>query len=234
MSAPTHARLRDLAALRGRVRVFRNRQHAGEVLAELLSDYRGSDAIVLAVPAGGVPVAATLAERLDLSLDVAVVSKITLLWNSEAGYGAVAFDGSVVLNDALVAALALSENEVQRGIAMTREKIARRVAQLRVGPFPDLTGRAIILVDDGLASGFTLRSATGALRWHAPSALVVAVPTAHAEAAEVLARGVDQLRCANLRGGHSFAVADAYERWSDVSEAEAAELLRAARARAAK
>lgn len=233
MSAPTHTRLLDLPALRGRVRVFRDRQHAGEVLAGLLGDYRGSDAIVLAIPAGGVPVAAMLAERLDLPLDVAVVSKITLPWNSEAGYGAVAFDGSVVLNDALVAALALSENEVRRGIALTREKVARRMAQLRVGPFPDLSRRAIILVDDGLASGFTVRAANGALRRHEPSALVVAVPTGHAEAADALARDTDQLRCANLRGGRAFAVADAYERWGDVSEAEAAELLRAARARAA-
>lgn len=233
MSMPTNAGLRELPSLRGRIRVFRDRRHAGEVLADLLEDYRRSDATVLAVPAGGVPVAEALARRLGLALDVTVVSKITLPWNPEAGYGAVAFDGSVLLKERLVASLAWSENDVQRGVALAREKVARRVEQFRPGPFPDLAGRAIILVDDGLASGFTLRAAVAAVRRRAAAALVVAVPTAHEAAARATAPEAGGLYCPHLRGGFSFAVADAYERWYDVSEAEALELLRAFRAREA-
>lgn len=222
-------RIRDLPFLRNRVHVFRDRRHAGEMLSELLADYRGSDASVLAIPAGGVPVAAELAARLALPLDVAVVSKITLPWNSEAGYGAVAFDGTVLLNDQLILSLGLSEDEIERGIAMTREKVVRRAQRFHDGPFPDLANRAIILVDDGLASGFTLRTAIRALRRRAPAALIVAVPTAHREAAEAAAREVDALYCANVRSGPSFAVADAYEQWCDVSETEAAEMLGSSR-----
>lgn len=223
MRAPNPT-VRDLPSLRDRVRVFRDRRHAGEVLADLLAAYRKADAVVLAIPAGGVPVGAELAARLDLPLEVAVVSKITLPWNTEAGYGAVAFDGTVLLNDRLVSALGLSEDEIERGIAVTREKIVRRMQRFHDGTFPDLAGRAIILVDDGLASGYTLRAAIRAVRARAP-AVIVAVPTAHREAAESVAAEVDALYCANVRAGPSFAVADAYERWRDVSEAEAAEML---------
>lgn len=222
-------RLRDLPALRERVRVFRDRRQAGETLAGLLAEHRGTDAAVLAIPAGSVPVGAALAHSLALPLDVAVVSKITLPWNPEAGYGAVAFDGTVLLNERFLASLPLNAEDIERGIAATREKVERRAQRFHVGPFSVLAGRAIILVDDGLASGFTLRVAIAALRRHAPARLVVAVPTAHREAAEVVVPEVDALYCANLRSGPSFAVADAYERWHDVTEDEALALLRAAR-----
>jgi len=90
--------LYDLPRLRQKTGVFGDRKHAGQVLAEMLQEWKGSEALVLAVPSGGVPVAMELAETLDLSLDVAVVSKILLPWNTEAGFGAVAFDGTVWIN----------------------------------------------------------------------------------------------------------------------------------------
>src|SRR3989337_982054 len=95
--------------LRNRVRMFRDRAHAGQILADMLRSYRASDALVLAIPAGGVPVAAAIARALELPLDVAVVSKITLPWNTESGYGAVAFDGTGCLNQDLVESLRLGE-----------------------------------------------------------------------------------------------------------------------------
>lgn len=103
--------------------MFRDRLDAGAVLAEMLGGYGGSGAIVLAVPAGGVAVAAVVAGRLGLGLDVAVVSKITPPWNAEVGYGAVAFDGSVVLNEALLRSLGLSRQQVRAGIEGTKEKV---------------------------------------------------------------------------------------------------------------
>lgn len=218
----------DLPRMRERRRVFRDRLDAGAVLAEMLGGYGGSGAIVLAVPAGGVAVAAVVAGRLGLGLDVAVVSKITPPWNAEVGYGAVAFDGSVVLNEALLRSLGLSRQQVRAGIEGTKEKVARRLGVLRGGkPLPDLAGRTVILVDDGLASGFTLLTAVEALRKAGAGEIILAVPTAHAESAVRLARKVEAIYCPNVRGGWQFAVAEAYVRWTDVSEDEAAGILAA-------
>jgi predicted phosphoribosyltransferase len=155
------------------------------------------DALLFAIPAGGVPVAAALAERLQRPLDVAVVSKITLPWNTEAGYGAVAFDGTVLLNDALITRFHLTPATVAQGIQITHDKVRRRVVRLRgEQPFPVLTDVAAVLVDDGLASGYTMRCAIRALRHAGATALSVAVPTAHDTAAAAIAREGDALYCA--------------------------------------
>jgi predicted phosphoribosyltransferase len=153
-------------SLRGAVGIFRDRRHAGELLSELLKEHLQLEGgLVLAVPAGGVPVAVVVAEKLGLPLDVAVVSKITLPWNTEAGYGAVAFDGGVRLNRGLAARVGLSEDEIRQGISRTRQKVERRGECLRGSrPSPELSGQTLILVDDGLASGFTMLAAIDALR----------------------------------------------------------------------
>jgi putative phosphoribosyl transferase len=219
-------RVIDLPGMRDRARVFGDRFDAGSVLAKMLEDFRDGDGIVLAVPAGGVPVAAVIARRLELSLDVAVVSKITPPWNSEVGYGAVAFDGTVLLNEALVPTLGLSRRQIEEGIDKTREKVARRLAALRGDrPMPALAGRRVILVDDGLASGFTLLTAVEALRKAEAGEIILAVPTAHAQSAQRVAATVEAVYCPNVRGGWSFAVADAYRQWCDLPEAEAASIL---------
>jgi predicted phosphoribosyltransferase len=219
-------RVFDLSEMRNRGRVFRDRTQAGAVLAGMLEQHRGTDALVLAIPAGGVPVATEIATLLGLALDLAVVSKITLPWNTESGYGAVAFNGTVRLNQALIAALGLPEALVQEGIAQTKEKVARRVKQLCGGRHqPNLTRRAVILVDDGLASGFTMHTAVDALHQLAADKVIVAVPTGHAEAVARIAAIVDSLYCPNIRQGMSFAVADAYEHWTDVSEATVAAIM---------
>ena len=219
-------KLRDLPELRDRKGVFRDRADAGRLLAALLEEYRGSTALVLAVPAGGVPVALPLAAALGLPLEVAVVSKITLPWNTEAGYGAVAFDGTVRLNQALIARVGLSPEEVEEGIAVTRRKVERRVAAFREGRQPPaLEGRTAILVDDGLASGFTMAVALEAVRGSGAREVAVAVPTGHLEALQRLAPAADRLFCANVRRGASFAVAEAYLAWTDVAEDEALRLL---------
>jgi putative phosphoribosyl transferase len=219
--------VRDLPDLRGKTGVFADRRSAGRVLANLLAAQELAAPLLLAIPAGGVPVAAAAAESLGWPLAAAVVSKVVLPWNSEAGYGAVAWDGSLLLNRELLPKLGLSEREVAEGIAATREKVAGRVARLTgAGGFPAVTARTAILVDDGLASGFTMLAAIGALRQAGAGRTVVAVPTAHLDAARLVAARVDLLCCANLRSGFSFAVAAAYRHWDDVAEAEAERLLR--------
>jgi predicted phosphoribosyltransferase len=218
--------LHELFELRDRERVFRDRDHAGHTLAGLLAPFRRSDARVLAIPAGGVPVAAAIAGRLGFLLDVAVVNKITLPWNSECGYGAVAFDGTVRLNFDLIDRSHLDNAEVVRGIDKTRHKVRRRVTTLRGGADPpELSNNPVILVDDGLASGITMRAAVEAVRKAGARRIAVAVPTGYRSSIVNLVHEVDELFCANVRAGASFAVADAYESWADVSEAEAARLL---------
>lgn len=221
-----HPRLVTVAELRDRTGVFRDREHAGEVLAGMLKTGLPRRSVILAIPAGGVPVAAEISRRLGLPLDLAVVSKVLLPWDTEAGYGAVAWDGTVRLNDPLIAALGLSPQAVQAGIAATRERVARRVRTLRGDrPLPDLAAVPAVLVDDGLASGYTMKVAVEALRKGGASAVHVAVPTGHLDAVERVALAVDSVFCPNVRGGRSFAVAAAYRSWADVSEDEVRAIL---------
>ncbi|WP_457570938.1 phosphoribosyltransferase [Desulfovulcanus sp.] len=216
----------DLSELRDKTRVFRDRTHAGEVLAKMLKAYQSSGTLVLGIPAGGVPVAAAIAKHLNLPLDLAIVSKITLPWNPEAGYGAVAFDGTVRLNDEMVAYVELTEQQVQEGIEKTLHKVKRRIALLRGERVPPLLAhQAVILVDDGLASGFTMLVAVEALRKASVSRLIVAVPTGHGNALRLLVSQVKAIYCPNVREDRIFAVADAYEQWSDVEEDEVVEIL---------
>lgn len=217
----TAQRLVELPELRGRLQVFRDRADAGAVLARMLSGALDPEAIVLAIPAGGVPVAAAIAGILGLPLDLAVVSKVLLPWDTEAGYGAVAFDGTQRLNEPLVAALGLDAATVEAGLAATRERVARRVRNLRSGrPLPDLQARESLLVDDGLASGFTMQVAVEALRNAGARTVRVAVPTGHLEALERLVPLVEKVYCPNVRAGRRFAVAEAYRSWTDVDEEE--------------
>ncbi|KPK82823.1 MAG: phosphoribosyltransferase, partial [Phycisphaerae bacterium SM23_33] len=176
MSASGQDRIVELPELRDRLGVFRDRADAGRVLADMLAPLPGGPAMVLAVPAGGVPVAAVIARRLDLPLGLAVVSKITPSWSSEVGYGAVAWDGTVQLNQDVLPAMGVSEREIREDTARTVEKVRRRAAALRgESPMPDLAGRTAILVDDGLASGFTMQVAVQAVRNAGGQRIVVAV-----------------------------------------------------------
>jgi predicted phosphoribosyltransferase len=222
----------ERADLRGRTHVFADRADAGGVLAAMLAprfDARPG-ALVLAVPAGGVPVSLPIAQQLALPLDVAVVSKITLPWSTESGYGAVAFDGSVHLNEPLVRRLGLSEAEVEAGVARTREKVMRRVDELRgERSYAAIAGSDAVLVDDGLASGFTMRAAIAALRAAGAARVTVAAPTAYESSARAIAGSVEAIYCANVRTGRHYAVADAYATWSDVDEATARTMLAALR-----
>jgi predicted phosphoribosyltransferase len=220
-----HPKIFDLPKLRNRLRVFQDRASAGKVLAGMLEEFLGSDAMVMGIPAGGMAVAVEIAREIHLPLDIAVVSKITLPWNSEAGYGAVAFDGTVMLNEEFLSRLNLSDQEIQTGIKKTEQKVARRMTMFRGNrPLPDFK-HPIILVDDGLASGFTLRVAIKALRRNGAKNLILAVPTAHSLSVRPMLEEVEAIYCPNLRSGLSFAVADAYERWSDLDEQEVIRIL---------
>src|SRR5438270_11476467 len=131
---------------------FRDRTHAGRELANMLEELRGTAALVVAIPAGGVPVAAAIATQLGLPLDVAPVSKVLYPWTTESGYGAVAFDGSVWLDESRMSGHGLTPTQVERAIAEARAKVERRLALFCAAPL-GLEGRTVVLVDDGIAGG---------------------------------------------------------------------------------
>ena len=222
------ANLVEESGYRGRKFVFRDRLHAGEVLAEKLrSVLPDGNELVLAIPAGGVPVGYALAKKLDMPLDVVVVRKIQIPWNTEAGFGAITWDGRQILNEPLVAQLGLGTEAMEQCISQTRQ-VAREKNQRFRGerPFPDLTGRTVVLVDDGLASGFSMLAAAESIKARRPRKVIVAVPTGSANAIALLAPRVDELVCLNVRSGPLFAVADAYENWYDLSDEEVLGYLR--------
>ena len=218
--------IHELREMRDRTLVFRNRRHAGEVLARMLAGKLAEGSRILAVPAGGVPVAAEIAKTLGLPMDVAVVSKVTPSWNSEVGYGAVAFDGRVRTDERARAALGVDEADERVDVDRARARVERRVRGLRTsgGPLVPAGGTAV-LVDDGLASGITMETAVEAIRDAGAGHVVVAIPTGHERAVERISALVDEIHCANVRSGRSFAVADAYREWTDLDDATVVEIL---------
>ena len=192
----------------------------------MLAEFRGTAALLLAIPAGGVPVAAAMAAALGLPLDVAPVSKVLYPWTTESGYGAVAFDGSVWVDESRRAGHGLSPAQVERAVKDARAKVERRLARLRAGRAPlAIEGRTVIVVDDGIAAGSTMRTAIAALRKAGAAGVIVAVPTAHKSALDVISKLADSVYCANVRSGASFAVADAYAEWRDLTDEEIGALL---------
>lgn len=191
----------------------------------MLEEYRGREAVVLAIPAGGVPVGAAIARELGLGLQAAPVSKILFPWTTESGFGAVAFDGSVWIDQAAVENLGLKKAQVEKAVGDARGKVERRSKRFR----PDqssLKNSTAILVDDGVAAGSTMRTAIAALRKLGAGRIIVAVPTAPARSLEALRTLADEIVCADIRGGTSFAVADAYEEWRDLSDDEVEAMLK--------
>lgn len=213
-------------SLRDRLRVFKDRSEAGARLALWLRPLIRGDETVLAIPSGGVPVACEIAGALSLSLDLVVVRKIQIPSNPEAGFGALDPDGRRLINETLLSRLGLSEADVNAQVEKTLSVIRHREELFRGGAGGyDLEGRGVVLVDDGLASGYTMLAAAGFVRRRGPRSITVAVPTAARHTAEFIAREADRLLCLNVRGGFSFAVADAYERWYDLTDEEVLEIL---------
>jgi putative phosphoribosyl transferase len=208
-------------ALRDRIHVFFDRTSAGQQLASHLSGYRGCEVHLFAIPAGGVPVGVEIARSLSIPLDLLIVRKIQFPWTTEAGFGALDPAGQVILNDDWLRRMPLSPEEIEAQINKTAAVIRQREERLRAGkPYARLDGRPAMVVDDGLASGYTMRAALQFLKARGAERLIVAVPTASERTVWELLPLVDELYCLNVRGGFSFAVADAYENWYDLTEEE--------------
>jgi len=217
-----HAKITEDPNLRDRSFVFQDRVEAGRLLAENLRDYSNKENVLLfAIPNGGVPVGNAIAQKLNMPLDVLIVRKVKIPWNTEAGFGAVAWDGEVVLNEPLVEQLGLTNEEMQESLLKTNETIQERLRKFTVNkPMPNLKDKIVILVDDGLASGFTMLAAARSVKKGKPEKIVVAIPTASENAISLLESEVDEIVCLNVRTGSSFAVADAYKNWYDLTDEE--------------
>jgi predicted phosphoribosyltransferase len=216
-------RIFEKKELRGKNYVFKDRVEAGRMLAEMLATgYEAAqDSIVLAIPSGGVPVGLQVRRRLNFPFDLMIVRKIPVPHNPEAGYGAVTLEGGVFLNEELVSRLRLSPSQIENHITQLRKELEERDALFRgKKPLSDLLGKTAILVDDGLASGYTMMASVHSARNRGAKEIVVAVPTAPPETIEKIGPMVDEIYCPNVRDKIFFAVADAYENWYDLDREE--------------
>jgi predicted phosphoribosyltransferase len=213
---------------RNRTHVFDDRLQAGELLAKKLEEYKArEDAYLLAIPAGGVQVAFVVAKRLMIPLDLAVTRKLHVPWNKEVGFGAVSWNGTIFLNEPLIDSLGLTKDEIDRCVEEEKEVIRRRLHKFRGDkPFPDLKNRTTIIIDDGLASGFSMLTTLKTVEQMGVKEAIVAVPTASISAINLVRPYADKVVCLNIRSGPIFAVADAYKRWYDLEDEDVMELLR--------
>ena len=198
---------------------FQDRQDAGQKLSQKLTAYRGSDTIVLAIPHGGVPVGIEIAENLGTRLDLMVVRKIPIPNNPEAGYGAVTDDGTILLNEPLVTRLGLTPAQIESHAQVVRAEIDQRKIryQGRGSSFP-LEGKTVLLVDDGLASGFTVLAAIESARRRGAGKVVVAVPVASASDFQRVGAKADAVVSLIVAQTTYFAVAGFYYHWYDLTE----------------
>ena len=208
---------------------FSDRAEAGSLLAQRLAGYAGrSDVIVLALPRGGLPVAYEVARALGVPLDVFIVRKLGVPGFEELALGAIASGGIRVLNDDVVRSLPNAADLIENVTAKENAELERREQSYRDGrPAPDLSGQVVILVDDGLATGATMRAAVAALRQRNVARIVVAVPIGAAETCRELAREVDEIVCA-FASEWFQAVGQYYDDFSQVSDSEVGEILRRA------
>ncbi len=207
---------------------FRDRTDAGRRLAEHVVTLALPRPVVLALPRGGVPVAVEVARALHAPLDVFVARKVGAPDNPEFGIGAVAEGDGVVANDDALRSLGLSADEWAALVTTERAELARRVDRYRGGgPLPDIAGRGVVLVDDGLATGVTAEAALVALRTLSPDRLVLAVPTCAGATATRLAAVADDVVCVATPDPF-YAVGQSYEHFEQVGDDEVVALLRAA------
>jgi len=206
--------------------LFRDRSDAGRQLARALGIYRGREAIVLGIPRGGVAVGHCIALELNARLDVIIPRKLPVPFSPETGFGAIAEDGSMILNERLVGRIRLPEGEVRTIAQRVLTEIQRRVEVYRgQRPAPELKSRVVILVDDGLATGYTMLAAIESVKKKTPSSLVVAVPCGPASTLKILRPLVDDLVCMVAPDTECFAVASFYQDFHEMSDREVVELL---------
>jgi predicted phosphoribosyltransferase len=207
--------------------IFENRYDAGRQLAEKLSEYVGQPITVLAIPNGGLPVAMPVAVALKADLDLVISRKIPLPLNPEGGFGAVTDDGTVILNEELVKQIGLTPQQINYQVSQVRTDIRQRSLLYRENrPLAAVSGRMVIIVDDGLASGFTMLAAVESVRRCRPRRIIVAVPVASATAVKQVERVADKVVTCVTEFIPKFYVSDFYRYWHVLSDDEGLQFLK--------
>jgi len=220
---------------------YKSRNQAGIILAEYIvsKNTQISDLLLedknnfycFAIPNGGIPVTEGFCSRLSLNYDILIVRKIKIPYNTEAGFGAVTTDGTVLINQPLLSQLNLLDKSVKDSIEITKKEINDRLrlynkeTNLEKTYKQQIERKQVFLLDDGLASGFTMLAAIRMIKKYNPKRIFVAVPTAPFRTTEKLKEEVDEIFCPIIRRVMYFAVADAYKHWYDVPEPEVINLL---------
>ncbi len=205
--------------------MFTDRRDAGIKLGMQLLHYRHNNALVLAIPRGGVPVAYEAAKWIEAELSLIIARKLPFPNNPEAGFGAIAEDGStIILQSAIVH---LSPEMIKPIIETQKKEIQRRIKILRGGnPLPEMSGRIVILIDDGIAMGSTMRAAIKMCKKYGPSKLVVASPVGSPELARIFSQKEVVDEVVILEQPKFFrAVAQVYEHWRDIPDHEVLKIM---------
>ena len=201
--------------------VFENRYDAGRQLATWLTEYRNRSAVVLAIPNGGVLVGLGVALALNADFNIIISRKIPLPLSPEGGFGAVTDDGTTILNEDMVKRFNLSQQQINYQVSQVRAAIRQR-SLLYHGKRPPLVvkGKTVIMVDDGLASGYTVMAAVESIRYRQPKEIIVAVPVASATALPRVEKITNRVVACVSGFGPEFYVSDFYRYWHDPSDEE--------------
>ncbi|WP_115703343.1 phosphoribosyltransferase [Legionella sainthelensi] len=205
---------------------YSDRYQAGIVLADLLKDYaRRTDVIILALPRGGVPVAYEIAKKLSLKLDIFIVRKLGVPGHEEFAMGAIASGGIVVLNEEVLSTLHIEKDAINQVIQSEQDELSRRELVYRGNQYlPELMEKTVILVDDGIATGYTMRAAIAALRQKHPAKIIISVPVAARSTCDELAPLVETIICP-LQPANFYAVGLWYNDFSQTTDEEVIKLL---------
>lgn len=206
--------------------LFFDRYDAGVKLAGELRNYKDSKALILAIPRGGVAVASPVSRELHLPMDVIVVRKIPIPGNPEMGMGSVTSDGSILMDETLLRELGITRERAEKLAATVKQEMQRRVLLYRgERPYADFSGKTVILVDDGLATGFTMLAAVKSVKSKKASRIVVAVPVCSSQAMSLVSPEADEVITFAVQEATEFAVASFYREWYDMSDEEVLALL---------
>ena len=206
---------------------FENRYDAGRQLADKLGGYKGQSEVVLAIPNGGIPMGLEIALALETDLDLVIVRKIPLPLNPEAGFGAVADDGTVILNEEVVKSVGLTPPQINYQINRVRAEIRQRTLLYRKDKPPAaVSGKKVIITDDGLASGYTMMTAVKSVRQRRPKEIMVAVPAASPAALAQLKKVTDKVVTLAKGTMPKFYIADFYRYWYDIGDNETLQCLK--------
>ena len=210
---------------------YESRRKAGEILADFFKnnysiEVNTTNSIVFTIPNGGVPVAEGFCKTLDIKYILLIVRKIKIPHNPEAGFGSITTDGTILLNKNLLSSIRLSSSAIERSIEITKAEIRDRSNFYNVSLIQEklynnnIPSKIVFIMDDGLASGYTMLAGIKMIRKYRPKKVIITVPTAPFHTIENIEKEVDELVCPNNRKTSWFAVADAYKHWYDVQDSE--------------